>query len=312
MRRLPSLAATPFLALAAPAVAQDMDHGAMPGMAMPAPAPDAACSPEHAAMGHCAAHGEPAPPPGEAAGDTPPPAPVAADYADRIWGRAAMAPARARLKREHGGMTLSQVTLNLAELRARAGETAYAWDAEAWFGGDVHRLTVKSAGSGAFGGRLDRAEVQALYSRAVGPYFNLQAGLRQDLGPRPARTYAVLGFEGLAPYWFEVEGAVFLSDKGQVLARLEGSYDQRITQRLILQPRAEVNLSAQAMPAEGLGAGLVDAELGLRLRYELKRELAPYVGLAWERKFGATARYARQAGEDTGGLSFVAGLRLWF
>jgi copper resistance protein B len=116
----------------------------------------------------------------------------------------------------------------------------------------------------------------------------------------------------LAPYWFEIEGAAFVSDKGDLLGRIEGYYDQRITQRLVAQPRAEVNLSAQDMRAEGIGSGLVNAELGLRVRYEIVREFAPYVGVAWERKFGETARIARAAGEDTGGFNLVAGVRVWF
>jgi copper resistance protein B len=167
-------------------------------------------------------------------------------------------------------------------------------------------------GSGAFGEGVEDAEIQALYSRAIGPYFNLQAGIRYDFKPNPSRTYATIGFEGLAPYWFEVEGAVFLSDKGDVLGRLEGYYDQRITQRLILQPRAELNLAAQDVPENGIGSGLSDIELGLRLRYEITRQFAPYVGVSWDRKLGDTADFARAAGEDPSTTSLVAGIRLWF
>lgn len=291
------------LVLAGTAAAQPADH-AHHGHREDAPtlpSPDPACLPEHAEMGHCTPH--------EAA--KAPDAP-AADYADRIWGAEAMAPARAALRKEHGGGVFSQVMVDLAEARFRDGHEKYHWDAEAWFGGDIHRLVVKTAGEGAFGEGLDGGEAQALYSRAIGPYFNLQAGLRQDFGPGPSRTYASLGFEGLAPYWFEVEGALFLSDKGQVLARIEGSYDQRITQRLILQPRGEITVAAQDMPAEGVGAGLTEAELGLRLRYELAREFAPYAGVVWERQLGRTARLTRLRGESTGGFAFVLGLRAWF
>lgn len=292
--------------------------------ATPAAAPsDQSCPPEHAAMGHCtpkqassAAGGHDMSamsPSGTAlpAGNAPAPAAPNANYADRIWGQGAMAPARKLLHDEHGGMMLSQVMMNIAEAQFRKGGNGYRWDGEAWFGGDINRFTLKSEGEGTF--REDaEGEVQALYSRAIGPYFNVQAGVRQDFSPGPDRTYATVGFEGLAPYWFDVEGAVFLSDKGDVLGRLEGYYDQRITQRLVLQPRAEVNLSAQGMRAERIGSGLVDAEVGLRLRYELKREFAPYVGVSWERKFGDTARFARADGEDTGGFSFVTGVRVWF
>ncbi|RYE03135.1 MAG: copper resistance protein CopB [Sphingomonadales bacterium] len=278
-----------------------------------------ACPPEHAAMGHCSPS-DPAIPaaahtaPGGtalAAGKAPAPAPPEANYADRIWGREAMAPARDLLRREHGGMAFSQVMFDLAEVQIRDGRDGYRWGGELWYGGDINRLIVKSEGEGTF--REDaEGEIQALYSRAVGAYFNLQAGIRQDFVKGPDRTYATIGFEGLAPYWFELEGALFVSDRGDVLGRFEGYYDQRITQRLIVQPRAEINLSAQDVPAGGLGSGLTDAELGLRLRYEIAREFAPYVGVSWERKFGDTARFSRAAGDGTGGFSFVAGIRAWF
>jgi copper resistance protein B len=245
------------------------------------------------------------------AGNAPAPAAPEANYADRIWGRDAMAPARDVLQAEHGGMSFSQLLVNLAEVQVRRGRDGYRWDGEFWYGGDINRLTVKTEGEGTFRERA-RGEVQALYSRAVGPYFNLQAGVRQDIGPGPDRTYATIGFEGLAPYWFDVEGALFVSGRGDVLGRLEGYYDQRITQRLILQPRVEINLSAQDVTSSRLGSGVTDAEAGLRLRYEIAREFAPYVGVSWERRFGDTARYARTAGEGTGGFSLVAGIRTWF
>ncbi|HET9509815.1 MAG TPA: copper resistance protein B, partial [Sphingomonas sp.] len=254
------------------------------------------------------------PPQGTAlpAGNAAPPAPPAATYADRVWGAAAMASSRTRLRREHGGMQFSQIMLNLAEIDLRRGRDGYRWDGEAWFGGDIDRLTIKSEGEGTFGDRVEGGEVQLLYSRAIDPYFNVQAGVRQGIGSGVQRTDAVLGIEGLAPYWFDIEGALFLSDRGDLRARAEGTYDQRITQRLILQPRIEVNWSAQDMRAERIGAGVTDAEAGLRLRYEIAREFAPYVGVAWERRFGRTARYARADGEGTGGVGFIVGVRAWF
>jgi copper resistance protein B len=246
------------------------------------------------------------------AGNAPAPTPPHDHYADRLFPRDDMERARTVMMRENGGQTFATLMFNLAEYRVQQGRDGYHWDAEGWFGGDINRLTVKTEGEGSVGRRVDSAEVQALYSRAIGPYFNLQAGVRQDLGAGPRRTYAVAGFEGLAPYWFEVEGAVFLSDKGDVLARLEGYYDQRLTQRLILQPRAELNLSAQDIPAARFGAGLSNAELGLRLRYEIARQFAPYVGVVYEAKTGRTARYARADGDDPTTTSLVAGVRLWF
>lgn len=213
---------------------------------------------------------------------------------------------RRAMMRESGGRQFGAVLFNLAEYQDRDG---YRWDGEGWFGGDVNRLTVKTEGEGKFRGGTDSAELQALYSRAIGPYFDLQAGIRHDFKPTPTRTYATIGFEGLAPYMFEVEGAVFVSPQGDVLARIEGYYDQRVTQRLILQPRIEFNLSAQDMPVRRLGSGLTDAELGLRLRYEIARRFAPYIGVSYRAKTGRTATFARMDGTVPTSTDFVVGAR---
>lgn len=246
------------------------------------------------------------------AGNAPAPAPQPGLAAARYWGAEATEKADRDLRREHGGMTYPVVMLNIAEYQARRGRNGYRWDGEASFGGDINRLTLKSEGEGSLGQRLEQAEIQALYSRALDPYWNLQVGVRHDIRPNPSRTYATLGIEGLAPYWFEVEGALFLSEKGDLTARAEAYYDQRITQDFILQPRVEANFSAQDVPEIGTGSGLTDLELGLRLRYERVREFAPYVGVSWERQFGDTASLTRARGEGTGGFSFVAGVRAWF
>lgn len=293
-----------------------MDHGA--------PASDPDCPPEHASMGHCTPKQAPAHdmatmsetrgasgtdlPPGDATAPPPP------DdwYADRIFAKGEMEHSRHAMMIENGAQKVGFVSLNLAEYQARKGRDGFRWEGEAWYGGDINRLTLKSEGEAAFGEGIESGEVQALYSRAIGPYFNAQAGIRQDFGHGPDRTYATVGFEGLAPYWFEVEGALFLSNKGDLLARLEGSYDQRITQKLILQPMAEANFALQDVPESGIGSGLSDVELGLRLRHEIVREFAPYVGVEWARKVGDTARFARAAGEDADSVSLVAGLKLWF
>ncbi len=244
------------------------------------------------------------------AGDAPPP--PHDHYADRSFPADDMARARMEMMRDSGGQTTAFLLVNLAEAQIGQGRNGYRWDGEAWLGGDIDRLTVKSEGEGGIGGKTDSAEVQLLYSHAVGPYFDLQAGLRQDIRPTPARTYATIGVEGLAPYAFNIGAAAFLSTTGDLLGRIEGSYDQRLTQRFVLQPRVELNFAAQDVREQRIGAGLTDAEIGLRLRYEIKRELAPYVGLSWERTIGRTASFARQDGEDTGGLKFVAGIRAWF
>jgi len=246
------------------------------------------------------------------AGNAPPP-PLPTDHAaDAVYGAPAMATGRHHLDQHHGGQKLGQIMFNIAEYQARKGRDGFEWDGEGWYGGDINRLWVKSEGEGTFGRPVERAEIQALYSRAVGPYFNLQGGLRYDIAPNPSRVYATVGFEGLAPSFFDVEGALFLSNKGELLARAKGYYDQRITQRLILQPRAEVNFAAQNSSELGIGSGLSDVEIGLRLRYDIRREFAPYVGVQYQRAFGRTRRYLRDAGEEAGGWSLLTGIRLWF
>ncbi|MBY0510230.1 MAG: copper resistance protein B, partial [Rhodospirillaceae bacterium] len=214
-----------------------------------------------------------------------------------------MAAARAAAHAEHGDSVYSMVRLGLAEYQVLSGTDAYRWDADAWYGGDIHRLVLKTEGEGEVRGPVEDAELQALYARATGPYFNFQAGVRADFEPTPSRVYATIGVEGLAPYYIETLGAVFLSHKGELLARLEASYDQLITNRLVIQPRAEMNLAATDIDARGIGKGVSNIELGLRLRYEIKREFAPYIGLSYHRKTGRTADLARAAGERVGGTA---------
>lgn len=283
---------------------------AMPGMAMN---PPAAGDHNMAAMpGITMAPGIVAGPPPVAEQQTPAP-PVPTDHAaERDYDPATMASSRAQLRLEHGGGTYSKVMANLAEYQARSGGGGYRWEGEAWFGGDLNRLVVKSEGEGSRRDGLEAAEAQVLYSRAVGPYFNLQAGVRQDFKPTPQRTYATLGAEGLAPYWFDVQGALFLSTQGELLARAEGTYDLRLTQRFILQPRTELNFAAQDTRETGVGSGLSNAELGLRLRYEIRKDFAPYIGVSYDQQFGRTADYSRALGQDPSRTSFVVGIRAWF
>jgi copper resistance protein B len=233
--------------------------------------------------------------------------------ADTIFGADAMAPARETLQREHGAMRHHLFLVDRLEASLRDGEDGYAWEGvQLRYGGDIDRLWLKSRGEGAFGGDLEQAEVQALWSHAIDPWFDLQAGVRYDFAPDPERAYLVLGLQGLAPYWFEIDAAAFLSEKGDVTARIEAEYDLRITQRLILQPALELELALQDVPELAIGAGLSSAEAGLRLRYEIVPEFAPYVGVEYERALGDSADFARAAGEDVGGWALVIGTRLWF
>ena len=182
-------------------------------------------------------------------------------------------------------------------------------------GTDYTKFYLKGEGEGLVADGEGEAEVQALYSRLVTEYFEAQAGVRLDTefgdGDVRARPQLVVGLEGLAPYFFEVEPALFVSTKGDVSARLEGSYDLLITQRLVLQPEAEVTLAVQRVEDWGVGSGLNDVELGLRLRYEIRREVAPYVGVSWLNRFGEARDLARAEGEGASEALVVFGVRLW-
>jgi len=276
-------------ALASPAMAQDHSHH---GHTMAAP--------EEASPGPTME----TPPPPEA-GSGPPRA------ADAIWGAEVMAAERERERKMHGDFPVLWVQADRLEAQVRHGADGFLWDVQGYYGGTTSKFWFKSEGEGAFGEELEQAEMQALWSKAIGPYWDLQAGVRQDLAG-PDTTHAVIGIQGLAPYMFEVDAALFVSHRGDVTAKIEGELDQRITQRLILQPRAEISLSAQDIPELGIGAGLDKAELGLRLRYEIVREFAPYIGIEQSWKAGGSADYARAKGEETRATSLVAGIRLWF
>lgn len=198
------------------------------------------------------------------------------------------------------------------EYRWNQGTDSTNWNAQGWFGGDYNRLWLKTDGTSLSDGAVEEAESQLLYSHLIAPFWDFQAGLRYDEKPKPSRSYAVLGVQGLAPYWFEVEAAAFVSEKGDVSARLEAEYDLLLTQRLIVQPRFETNLAGQKVEELGIGRGFSDIELGLRLRYEIRREFAPYVGISWARKLGDTADFARHVSEDVDTFALVAGIRVWF
>lgn len=232
--------------------------------------------------------------------------------ADAYWGSEAMQRGRNILREEHGNMPVGRFLVDRAEARLRDGRDGYLVDIQAWYGGDIDKLWLKSELGGSWGKKLEHAEVQALWSHAIGPWFDVQAGARFDAQPGPNRSHLVLGIQGLAPYWWEVEGAVFLSSKGDVTARAEAEYDLRVTQKLILQPRAEVDLSLQDVPELAIGSGLTSASLGLRLRYQISPLVAPYIGVEYERTFGDTRRFLRANGEDPGGFNLLAGIRFWF
>ncbi len=209
----------------------------------------------------------------------------------------------------------SLILFDLFEYRRTGEANPVSWDMLGWIGGDFTRLWVKSEGAVATTGSGGEVEVQALYSRLFAPFWAGQIGARVAVrsgGGEVARVLAVVGLEGLAPYWFELEPTLFVSHKGDVSARLTASYEMFITQRLIAQPRVEVNAALQDALEVGVGSGLNYVDMGLRLRFEPRREYAPYLGVSWVRRFGGTADVARQAGEGADQLAMVGGLRIWF
>jgi copper resistance protein B len=221
-----------------------------------------------------------------------------------------------------------------------AGEGRGAWDAQGYYGGDYNKLWVKSEGNyvsrggnagantaggvggntggmggmGGMGGStgIRDADVEIFWNRVISAWWNVQTGGRQDFGPGQSRTWAAVGIQGLAPQWFETEATVYASDEGRTSARLKAQYDLLLTQRLVLSPFAEANLYGRSDPEHQIGSGLSDLEVSVRLRYEIRREFAPYIGLVWLRRFGGTADLARSAGGEASDLELAAGLRVWF
>lgn len=248
--------------------------------------------------------------------EPPPPAAARAaptHAADLLFDPAVMAAARKQLLIENGDVRTTAVLIDTLEAGFGDGEETYSWKAQGWTGGDINRFWWKTEGEGAFDGKLHDAEVRALYSRAITPFWDVQAGVRQDFRPdSDDTTHLTVGVQGVAPYWFEMNAAAFLSTKGDLTARVEAEYDQRITQKWILQPAIELDLSASDIPEREIGTGLTSVTAGLRLRYEIRKEFAPYVGVEWNRSLGDTADYARARGEDVEDTRFVVGLKAWF
>jgi len=203
-----------------------------------------------------------------------------------------------------------KILLDQLEWRDTKGADTQAWEFDAWYGNDYNKLWLETEGE-----RVDSDEqgrVELMWDRIISPWWSFQTGVRQDFGQGPSRTWLDFGVQGLAPYFFDIDAAIYIGEEGRTSARFSGEYDILITQRLILQPELELRAFGKDDPENGIGSGFSDLELGLRLRYEFRCEFAPYVGLHWERKFGRTADFARDAGEDPDELSLVAGLRIWF
>jgi copper resistance protein B len=258
------------------------------------------------ALGQHAGHGAEDGPAQPAARRPPPRVPpvTAAD-------RAAAFPAKVTGHAAHDRAIRSYALVEKLEWRdGRAGGTP-VWDLTGWVGQDVERLWFRSDGTFA-DSAVDEADVEAFWGRAFGRWWDLLVGVRQDFEPGRSRTWGALGVQGLAPRWFEIQLTGYVSDSGRFAAVLQSDYDLLLTNRLILQPRLDLTAHAHDDRDHGVGSGLSSAAFGMRLRYEIRREFAPYIGLEWERALGDSADYARAARERVEDLRLVAGLRMWF
>ncbi|GAA0715105.1 copper resistance protein B [Dokdonella soli] len=196
--------------------------------------------------------------------------------------------------------------------RVKTGDGyATSWSAQGWLGGDFDKLHVRSEGSRA-NGAVEHADLELLWGHAIAPFWDSQLGVRRDFGRGPDRGWVAFGVQGLAPYWFEIAATAYVGEQDRTALRAEVDYELLLTQRLVLQPRVELNAYGRADPALRIGSGLSDTSFGLRLRYEIRREFAPYVGVEWTKSFGATADFAREDGHDVTDLRWVAGVRVWF
>ncbi|SKC40162.1 copper resistance protein B [Pseudoxanthomonas indica] len=225
--------------------------------------------------------------------------------------RAAAFPEVSHHAMEHAPSINSFVLIDRLEGWRRDGQEGQAWEAQAWVGSDLNRLWLRTEGERT-AGHTEAAQMELLYGRSVSPWWDVVAGIRHDTRPEQARSWAALGVQGLAPYKFEMAATAYLAEDGQVAATVEAEYELLLTNRLILQPRVEARLNACERVEFGEGSGLTSVEAGLRLRYEVTRRFAPYVGISHGRRFGDSARWAEAAGEHARDTHFLVGLRLWF
>lgn len=292
-----------------PRAAQDampaMDHSGMDPSAMPGMKPEKT---ETAGEMPGMDHGEMNMQGGSAPPDARDPHAYSGGYALDSGKYALPGPRQLRLADEH---SFGSLLVDRLERVDTSDGYATAYDAQAWFGRDYDRLVVKAEGD--YGkGKLQEARTELLWGHAIATFWDTQLGARYDSGVGPDRGWLAFGVQGLAPYWFEVDATAYVGEEGRTALRLSGEYEFLLTQRLILQPRLEVNVYGKSDEALSIGSGLSDGAAGLRLRYEFTRQFAPYVGVERAGKFGKTADLARIAGEKTDETRWVAGVRFWF
>ena len=208
---------------------------------------------------------------------------------------------------------LAHARLDQFEGRTSGSESEFRWDGEGWIGTDMNKLWVKSEGF-VERGKASDGDTEALYDRPIPflRYFDAQAGVRYDLDSNPGRTWGAIGVEGLAPYFFEFAPTFYFSDRSRVAGKITGSYDLLITNRVIAQPEIEMNFYSKRDPSRAVGSGLSELDTGLRIRYEISRKFAPYIGVAYNRKFGETADFTRAERGIVNDLRFIFGIRLWY
>lgn len=241
---------------------------------------------------------------GEPESDHVPPDPPATELHDMSQGE------MARMMEMNDAATLGKLLIDQLEWRHGDGADGPAWDAQAWYGTDYNKLWVKTEGV-RVGDVTEDARAELLWDRIFSRWWSLQAGARRDFGNGPPRDWLALGVAGLAPCFFTIEATAYVADAGRTAARLRAQYELLFTQRLILQPALEVNAYGKDDPERHIGAGFSELQLGLRLRYEIRREFAPYLGVAWLRSLGKTAELVRDAGEEPSVLQIAVGVRVW-
>lgn len=210
----------------------------------------------------------------------------------------------------HDGAVHIYVLFDELEWRAGRGVSGGHWDVDGWIGGDRDRLWLRAEGVGE-SGRLEEAHGHALWGRPIARWWDVVAGVRQDLRPGDPQTWAAFGFQGFAPYRIDVEVTGYLGGGGRSQLRVDAAHDLRLTRRLVAQTRLEAMLAGKPDPAREIGAGLSTTELGIRVRYEFRRDLAPYVGVTWHRAYYGSADHHRQHGEPVATGRAVIGLRVW-
>ena len=215
----------------------------------------------------------------------------------------------------HDDQTFWMIKAEQLEYRYNDAQDSFNWEINSWIGRDYEKIYFKTEGEVGLEESEGEAELQILYSKLISPYWDLQMGLRYDqlYGDHDrGRGFGVIGIQGVAPYLVEVDSALFISHEGDISARFSAEKDFLLSQRLILTPEIETNIAIQTVEDFGIGSGFNDIELGLRLRYEINRNFAPYLGINWERKLFDTAEFAQEEGENIDTLSVVGGIRLMF